>query len=371
MERIRAKRIWLISDTHLGVRSNSREWMDVIEDYFRGFFIPLLKKEYKPGDVLIHAGDVFDSRQSINLYVLNKGIEIFEEISSILPVYMIIGNHDIFMKYTNEINSLKVFKNVENITVFEKPTHMMFGSKKIFFLPWVEKHEEIKEILNDPKNISDVLICHTDIRGLSFNRFTKIEDGAEAEVFKGYGRVYSGHIHYTQKSKNIRMLGCPYELTRSDSGNPKSVWVYDLEEDEEIQFKNDYTPKFLRYRLEWVLEQTLEDLQRTFENNFIDIMVTPQWSLKFPFSAFTEKFTGYRKITHNIVTEEIDAGDSEFAEEGEAGDEINLSSLIEKHIEGLHYSDAVKEKLTSISKKLYQDTLRDLEEKRNYENQIN
>jgi len=97
-------------------------------------------------------------------------------------------------------------------------------------------------------------------------------------------------------------------------------------------------------------------------------MVTPQWSLKFPFSAFTEKFSGYRKINHNIITED-DQTESDTGElmEGEAG-EINLTTLIEKHIEGLHYSDTIKEKLTSISKKLYLEAVRELEEKRNYEN---
>jgi hypothetical protein len=146
------------------------------------------------------------------------------------------------------------------------------------------------------------------------------------------------------------------------------VWLYDLENDEETQFKNDHTPKFLRYKLEWILEQTLEDLQATFNNNFIDIMVTPQWSLKFPFSAFTEKFTGYRKINHNIVTEEEQKIEDGELVEGEEGGEINLTNLIEKHIDGLHYSEAIKEKLINISKKLYHDALRELEEKRNNEN---
>ena len=73
-----AKRVFLISDTHLGVRSNSKEWCDIIQDYFQDFLIPLLKKESRPGDVLVHCGDVFDSRQSLNLYVLNLSISIFE-----------------------------------------------------------------------------------------------------------------------------------------------------------------------------------------------------------------------------------------------------------------------------------------------------
>jgi hypothetical protein len=216
------------------------------------------------------------------------------------------------------------------------------------------------------------LFCHTDIRGLSFNRFTKIEDGVETEFFKGYTRVFSGHIHYSQKRNNIRMLGCPYELTRSDGGNPKSIWLYDLQEDKEIQFKNDYTPKFLRYKLDWILEQTIEDLQNIFYNNFVDIMITPQWSLKFPFSAFVEKFKGYRKINHIIVTEEEQKIEYDNDEEKEStNEEINLTVLIEKHIEDLHYSDAIKEKLKIVSKKLYQETIQELEEKRNYEIQEN
>jgi hypothetical protein len=97
-------------------------------------------------------------------------------------------------------------------------------------------------------------------------------------------------------------------------------------------------------------------------------MVTPQWSLKFPFSAFTEKFTGYRKINHNIVTEEEQKIEDGELVEGEEGGEINLTNLIEKHIDGLHYSEAIKEKLINISKKLYHDALRELEEKRNNEN---
>jgi len=29
-----AKRVWFITDTHLGVRNNSNEWIDSIREYF-------------------------------------------------------------------------------------------------------------------------------------------------------------------------------------------------------------------------------------------------------------------------------------------------------------------------------------------------
>lgn len=365
MVKIDAKRIWLISDTHLGVRTNSREWMDVIDDFFKKKFIPLLQKEAKPGDVLIHCGDVFDSRQSINLYVLNKGLEIFEEINKIMPVYMIVGNHDIFMKYSNEINSLKIFKHMSGIHIFEEPTLAQLGPKKALFMPWVDSSDEFADIVNRPGNKADIMFCHTDIKGMSFNKFVKIEEGNDPDKFSHFDRVYSGHIHYAQKYKNVRMLGSPYELTRSDSGNTKNIWLLDLETNEETNFENDVSPKFVKYKLEWILEQPVGKLQELFYNNFVDILVTPTWSLKFPFSIFAEKFSGYRKINPIITDgEEITTETGEIVESYE---EINLSNLIEKHIDSLPYSENIKENLKKVSAKFYQETLKELEEKRSYE----
>ena len=365
---IDAKRIWLISDTHFGVRSNSREWMDIIEDFFTKQFIPLLKEHGRPGDIVVHCGDTFDSRQSINLYVMNKAITIMEQITDIMPLYTIVGNHDIFMKYSNDINSMKIFKHMSDVNVFEKPTMLYTQEgKKLFFLPWVEEHEELVNIIKDPRNSADVLFCHSDVKGLSFNRYVKIEEGTDIETFGGYNRVYSGHIHYAQKLKNLRMLGTPYELTRSDMGNTKSIWLLDLATNEEQCWENTVSPKFLKYRLEWILEKSLDELQELFNNNFVDILITPQWSLKFPFSAFIENFTGYRRINHVIITDE-EGETLEDIDDSGMSQEISLMTMIEKYVDGLPYTEQIKEKLKDVSNRLYHEALRELEEKKSYEN---
>ena len=69
----------MVSDSHLGCRSNSVLWLQIIEDYFFNFFIPLIKKEYKKGDVLYHLGDVFDNRQSVNLAAQDLAIRVYNE----------------------------------------------------------------------------------------------------------------------------------------------------------------------------------------------------------------------------------------------------------------------------------------------------
>ena len=348
------KRFIIISDTHFGVRSNSVEWMEIQQDYFYNWFIPLLKKNFKSGDALIHTGDVFDSRQSLNLKVMNIALEIFDSISKIMPVYIICGNHDIYHKNTNTVNSLKPFKYIQNIFVYEKPIILEVnnGKTRLLLMPWIETKENQQLIIDN--NSSDYLFCHTDIKGLKFNSYTKIEEGIDINKVNKFKKVYSGHIHYTQTIKNIQMVGCPYQLTRGDIGNKKYVWYIDFETDKEIRIENDYSPKFLRLKLEDVLEMRYGKLKKMFENNFVDILVNSNSLISFPFNLFLELFEDvhYRKINYIIATEndnEIELDDKDDQE----NNELDILNLINIYIDNLSYKDNIKNKLKNISKKIY------------------
>ena len=71
------KRIWILGDMHLGVRSNSMEWLDIQKDFYENVFIPTLKENVKEVDILVQVGDACDNRQSINLKVLNYAVDFF------------------------------------------------------------------------------------------------------------------------------------------------------------------------------------------------------------------------------------------------------------------------------------------------------
>ena len=75
------KRIWVLGDMHLGVRSNSMEWLQIQKDFYEKQFIPHLKANIKEGDILVQVGDAFDNRQSINLKVLHYAIDLFERLT--------------------------------------------------------------------------------------------------------------------------------------------------------------------------------------------------------------------------------------------------------------------------------------------------
>ena len=354
LKNFNAKRVWFITDTHLGVRNNSNEWIEQIREYFFDWFFPLVRENYREGDVLIHLGDFFDSRQSINLKVLNLGIDVAEEFSKIFKdgVYFIVGNHDIWGRTTNDVNSLKTIKWIPGITVFEEPQSVNLGNKKFFFMPWRKDHEE--EIITLESSLPhDVLCCHTDIRGLKFNRYTTVETGANADKFNKFGRVYSGHIHYSQKHDNINMLGSPYEITRSDMDNPKSITMLDLSTMEESVYVNDFSPKFKKIFFSQILESTIDQLEPIFRNNFVDVMIDPMMSLKAPLGILTDSITSQRTLkfhpydpdqANNLSQQIIDADGRQF----------NVMSFIKEYVDQMDNDADTKEKLIKSISKLHQ-----------------
>ena len=91
-------RIFMISDLHFGVRNNSIEWLENHLEFFHKFYIPYLKENLQKGDVLFVLGDWFDNRQLLDINVMNKSIDLILDLSEILPVYFMTGNHDIYKK---------------------------------------------------------------------------------------------------------------------------------------------------------------------------------------------------------------------------------------------------------------------------------
>lgn len=343
------KRCFLVSDTHFGVRNNSIEWLEIQKEYFRNFFIPLLKKEGKPGDFVLHCGDVFDSRNSLNLLVMNEVMSIFEEISKIMPIVIILGNHDIYRKLTNDVNSVKILKWIPNIHIFEEPEVLSVADQTMLLMPWRNSVEEEKLCVQS--HSATYLFCHTDVKGLKFNKHTTVEHGLSLEDMKQYKKIYSGHIHYSQNSVNFRMLGCPYQMTRSDMGNEKAVWLLDIATGQETPFYNTYSPKFIKVLFERILEMELEEANEMFKGNFIDVITDTKWSLMFPFSSFTEDLNSHRRL--DFVPRFSDETDDEYDIEGST-DKVDILELAEKLIQGTSHQDALKTKLLATVKSLYE-----------------
>ena len=109
----------MISDTHFGVYFNElSKWLNMMESTFVDYVMPLLREKSSEGDILVILGDLFDNRTNIPILVMNKVEKILLELSDILPVHILVGNHDMWNKGKNDVNSVRIFSYLsDNIHV--------------------------------------------------------------------------------------------------------------------------------------------------------------------------------------------------------------------------------------------------------------
>jgi calcineurin-like phosphoesterase family protein len=269
-------KVFMITDTHFGIYLNNLDkWQNMMESTFYEFVIPYLKENVKPGDILIHLGDLFDNRTSIPIITLNKVEKILKKLSDILPVHIMLGNHDLFNKGSNEVNSVRLFGYMnKNITVYENTTVLEIDGKKLVLMPWVEKRlDMIKEIKSNP---GDYLFCHSDLNGCRMHLNSvahRNADKIDVENFKGYKRAFSGHIHIRQNNSNFEFIGSLYQMDRNDTGDQKGITILDLNTGD-IDFEpNTYSPIFKKYKV--VTEDDIDKLDDIKDTkDYIDLAIS-------------------------------------------------------------------------------------------------
>ena len=269
------RKIWLIADTHFGLKGDDDEWLDDYIGYFENEVIPIMKEKVGENDILIHLGDVFDNRATIGLNTICRVISLFEKFSEIFKdIRITVGNHDIMKKSTTDITSLNMLKHIPNVKIYYEPTVEVIDGKTCLFNPWIENPEREREVLSGV-NV-DYIFGHLEIGGsqMSNRSGVKIEfaGGIKASDFKE-SQVYAGHIHIRQDNKNIHYVGNPYHKDRGDRENQKGITILDLKSGETSFIENTTSPKFIKENIYDILNFTVGDLKERWKNNRIDLHI--------------------------------------------------------------------------------------------------
>jgi DNA repair exonuclease SbcCD nuclease subunit len=358
---INAKRAFIVSDSHFGARSNSVEWLDEMMDWFDNDFIQKVKEDYRPGDILIHCGDVFDNRQSVNLLVLHRGIRLFEKLSEIFVdgIYVIAGNHDVMRKTSNDVSSLDCLKYIPRVHILKEPVVANIGENRVFFMPWrTNDEEERKCIAKYNVERLDYLFCHTNIRSLHFDNYREVDEGLSVTELKEFKRVFAGHIHWGQQKGNVTMVGNPYQMTRSDATNRKGFYLLEFESNDLHFFENNYSPKFVRLYLNKYIDKTVEDLKNECRNNRVDLYVPSSYLMRYQINPIIDILS---EITKKLEVIPYEADLYDEVDEGSLSDEgsFNIISLCEKYISSVKTIEFdTKERIMSKINSIYQETIK-------------
>lgn len=195
----------LITDTHFGWKQNSITWLNSQMKFLDEQLIPFLERQ--TDDVrLIHLGDIFDSRSSINPMVAKAVRERFTKMRSLVKdFYIVAGNHDFYSPNSDEIDSLSLAFQDMDINLVIRDIVYADGDA---FIPWY-KYKEIESV----SNIRNIF-THADIFG------------EDRKVFPGV-RIFSGHIHIPQINKRMGLynLGSCYPLDFADANQERFMYV--------------------------------------------------------------------------------------------------------------------------------------------------
>lgn len=351
-------KIFLIGDTHIGLGypNNADKWFKVHREYFSDFLMPLLKDRVEPGDIIVHLGDLFDNRNVIPINLMNYTLDIVEEISKIAPFHIIIGNHDLYSKSTGEINSVRPFKHIDNIFIYDKPTKIEFEGVGILMVPYIDNRKEQISIINNNKDCK-YLFCHSDLNGAKLHMTSaghRNADKIDIEDFKDFRKVYSGHYHIVQRDQNFTFVGSIFQMDRNDYKDQKGIFIIDVENEEEEFVENKVSPVFRKYN---VISETDVDGLDALRNSkdYIDLSISNNLlisnrKLRRKLEVLLEN-SGFSSVDYidDIVTKVDESVDTTPDEEF---DEEKLDISIQ-----LDYADYIKE---YINKQKYDnDTFRE------------
>lgn len=270
-------KIYIIGDTHIGLGypNKTDKWLKVHKEYFDEFLIPTLKENVKEGDIIIHLGDLFDNRNVIPINLLNFALDQVEKISKIAPFHIIIGNHDCWSRSSDEINTVRPFKYIPNVFVYDKVTKVEFAGQKLLLMPYIEKKEIQIELIKKNRDC-DWLFCHSDLNGAKMHLTSvanKNLDKIDVESFDGFKGVYSGHIHLVQRNKNFLFVGSNFQMDRNDYGDKKGIFCLDLETGKDSFIENTISPKFVKLKI--LKANDIELLEKIkLSKDYIDISIS-------------------------------------------------------------------------------------------------
>jgi DNA repair exonuclease SbcCD nuclease subunit len=311
-------KVAIITDTHYGCRKGSKLFHDYFELFYKNVFFPTL--EQYGIDTVIHMGDAFDSRKSIDYQSLEWAKRVVFEPLKNYKVHMIVGNHDSYYKNTNNTNSPQLLlKDYPNIRTYSSPTEIKVGNLDVLLLPWICMENEEQSMKMIKKTKAKVAMGHLELHGFRVNRQIIMEHGLEANLFTNFKKVFSGHYHTRSDNGTVFYLGNPYEIYWTDVNDTRGFTIFDTETLEHTPINNPYK-MFYNIYYEDTEYQTFDT--REYENKIVKVIVRKKSDTK-KFEMFIDKLYA-SNIAELSIIENFDIQEPVEFEEFESEDTISI-----------------------------------------------
>ena len=338
-------KIGVISDTHWTARKSSRHLHDYFELFYKNIFFPALEEQGV--EIVVHMGDAFDNRKSIDFWGLDWTRRVVLEPLRKYEVHMIVGNHDIFLRNSTEINAPELLlKDYPNIKTYSSPTNTKVGGIDMTFIPWIcsENYDETLKVIKKSK--SKIAMGHLELQGFRVNKHLIMEEhGLDPNIFTKFQKVFSGHYHTRSDNGRIFYLGNPYEMYWTDVNDTRGFHIFDTETLEHTPINNPYK-LFYNIYYEDTPYQMFDATE--YQSKIVKVIVRKKSKPK-DFEKFIDKLysVGVQelKIIENFEIQE--------SEDFKVDEDENTLSILNRYIDDSEF-DFDKSTIKNILQDLYQ-----------------
>jgi len=337
-------KVAIITDTHYGARKGSKYLHDYFELFYKNVFFPALEEHGI--DTVIHMGDVFDSRKSIDYQSFEWAKRVVFEPLKKYNVHAIVGNHDCYYKNTNDTNSPQLLlQSYPNVKTYQEITEAQIGNLQVLFIPWINA-ENFESSVNTIKvSNSKCAMGHLELNGFRAHRGHTMEEGMDSTLFEKFDRTFSGHYHTRSDNGKIFYLGNPYEMFWNDVNDSRGFAIFDTETLEHYHIDNPYR-LFYNIYYEDTPYQTFDFSE--YESKIVKVIVRKKTKPKL-FEKFLDKLYSVGVQDLKIV-ENFDIQESE---DFEVTEEESTMSILNRYIDESEF-ELDKNIIKGIFQNLYQ-----------------
>lgn len=341
--------IAILADTHCGVRNSSDIFLENAEKFYQNVFFPECEK--RGIEKVLHLGDIFDNRKSINVKALSSLKSSF--LSPLgergMKMDLILGNHDLYFRNILTPNSpSEILDKYKNIKIISNPQTLNYGGVRIALVPWITSENEGDVLGFIQRTSAKILAGHLELSGFEYTKGIVSSEGMSPSVFSKFDLVMSGHYHTTSSKMNIAYLGAPMEYFWSDAEDPRYFHIFDTESEKLTKIRNPYT-LFKKINYKPNLEIDVEEC----DHKFVKILVRKcddREHLNSLMDRILERPIHDLKLMDHFTEDENFLWDSD-----ESVDNIkDTPHLLDDYIQGLETS-LDKDKLREKMSRLYQD----------------
>ena len=224
-------KIAIITDTHFGGRRGSKAFHEFWQKFYDDIFFPELEK--RGIKECIHMGDAFDNRKNIDYWSLDWAKEhVYDRFKNLgVKVWQLVGNHDVYYKNTNKINSVdSLLRSYDNLIPISEPGEYDINGFKAFMLPWIcDENYQLTQSTIAATN-AKVAFGHLELEGFQLYPGCVQQRGIDKGIIEKFDTVFSGHYHTRSNDGQTFYLGNPYEMYWNDCGDKRGFNILDTDD---------------------------------------------------------------------------------------------------------------------------------------------